>query len=133
MHARTNRIVTVIPLFVLCQQNGKWRKWCHKSFCWLVKRELSSLIADPKPKVGRYFCLDKICFFSCLFCFSFVLTICTHFAFQCTHFAFYRTHFASYFSLKFQHYYVIKLTKIHQTKKTMNVKHTDYQVVEEKQ
>ena len=36
--------------------------------------------------------LDKISFFSCLFCFSFVLNICTHFAF-------YRTHFASYFSL----------------------------------
>ena len=33
----------------------------------------------------------------------------------CTHFAFYCTHFASYFSLKFQHYFVIKLPKIHQT------------------
>ena len=47
--------------------------------------------------------------------------------FQCTHFAFYRTHFASYFSLKVQHYYVIKLPKIHQMK---NVKHTEHQVVE---
>ena len=35
--------------------------------------------------------LDKICFFSSLFCFSFVLNICTHFPFQCTHFAFYHT------------------------------------------
>ena len=54
--------------------------------------------------------LDKICFFSCLFCFAFVLKICTHFAFQ---FTFYHTHFASYFSLKFQHYYVtsIKIIK----------------------
>ena len=75
--------------------------------------------------------LDEICFFSCLLCFSFVLNICTHFAFQCTHFAFYCTHFASYFNLKFQHYYVIKLPKIHQNKKTMNVKHKWY--IEEKQ
>ena len=44
--------------------------------------------------------LDKIWFFSCLFCFSFVLNICPHFAFQCTHFAFYCTNFALYFSLK---------------------------------
>ena len=62
-----------------------------------------------------------------VFCFSFVLNICIYpFCFQCIYpfllFIVY-THFASYFNLKFQHYYVIELPKIHQTKKTMNVKH----------
>ena len=46
--------------------------------------------------------LDKIFFLP--ICFSFVLNICTHFAFQCTHFAFYRTHYTFYFSLKLATY-----------------------------
>ena len=69
--------------------------------------------------------LDQICSFF-LPVSLFVLNICIHFTLQCTvytHFAIYRSHFASYFNVKFQHYYVIKLPKIHQTKKTMNVKH----------
>ena len=61
-----------------------------------------SIIVDYDD--GSLLGLDKICFFSCLFCFSFVLNICTDFAFQCTHFAFYRTHFAFYFSLNLANY-----------------------------
>ena len=67
--------------------------------------EERALDVEEAAEKGSSVGLDQICFF--------FLPILL----------FYHTHFASYFNLKLQHYYVIKLPKIHQTKKTMNVKH----------
>ena len=64
-------------------------------------------LATANSNTGSTLGLDKICFFSCLFCFSFMLDKSTYFAFPITHFALSFTHFA--FQIFLYLYTVIKV------------------------